>query len=55
MLSVIKEFEKKINQGAVSSSEIGFIPLEDHGEGDRSFVRKNLHLRAIDKALGSEL
>jgi hypothetical protein len=55
MLSFVKVVQEGIKKGSITSSEINFVPFEDPRNENGFFLGKDLHLRAVDEAHGSEL
>jgi hypothetical protein len=54
-LAFIKELKDIFNQAVLVPSEVGFVPLEDHREGQGILSGQDPHLRAVDKTGGSQL
>jgi hypothetical protein len=54
-LSFVKVVQEGLQERFVTSSKIDLIPFEDHGDGNRPFLRKDFYLGAVDEALGSKL
>ena len=51
----VKELKEGFNQAVLASSEVGFVPLENHRDGQGMLSGKNPHLRAVDKTGGGQL
>ena len=54
-LTFVKELEKGVDEPTPRSSKIRLIPLKDHRDGDKAFLRENPYLRTVDKALCGQL